>query len=336
MATLVLLTLACGLAGRGGDTVAEHTLTRLPTLTRTPLPTLTPTPLTSPASAIVQAEFTPTPAATLLNALPTLTASPTPAPAGGDISGEVVAVAGGAGANPLPAAPALDDPTPSSPPPTTTPPPLPTETPSPTPLPTAAPTVTPSPTTAVWLFSGVRVVPVQDGNGLLLYGDMVNNTGSAQQLQFVRATFYDIQGQVIPAADITDYWPTEAVPPGGQLPFELAVTGVPSPANFDLSVEAVPSDRTPLQDFEFLDLNQSDEGGNYCLSGSLRDQGNEPQEYLVIVAILYDAQNNVVNFGDYYESDPGEEIDENALDFQLCVDPLGQDVARHELRAWGL
>jgi hypothetical protein len=171
---------------------------------------------------------------------------------------------------------------------------------------------------------------------MLLYGDIINNTGSSQLLKYVTATFYDAQGQVIPPVAITDYWPTEAIPPGGQVPFELNVAGVPSAADFDLSVEATPSDQTPRQNFEFSDLSQSNEGGAYCLSGSLRDQGDEPQEYLVIVAILYDPQNNVVNFGDYYESDPQGEIDEHTLDFELCIDPLGQDIARHELRAWGL
>jgi hypothetical protein len=187
-----------------------------------------------------------------------------------------------------------------------------------------------------WLFNGVRVSPAPDGNGLLLYGDMVNNTGSSQMLQFVSATFYDAQGQVMPPASINDYWPTEAMPPGAQIPFELSVAGIPNPANFDLNVNAVPSDQTPRQDFEFSDLNQSSDGGDYCLSGSLRDQGSELQEYLVIVAILYDPENNVINFGDYYESDPEGETDEHTLDFELCVDSLGQNVARHELRAWGL
>jgi hypothetical protein len=211
-----------------------------------------------------------------------------------------------------------------------------TETPTPTSVPTDTPTLTPTPTSAAWLFSGVRLAPAQDGSGILLYGDMINNTGSAQTLQVVTATFYDAQGQIISPANMTDYWPTEAIPPGAQIPFELNIAGVPNPADFDLNVDAVPSDQTPRQDFEFSDLDQSNEAGDYCLSGSLRDQGSVPQEYLVIVAVLYDDQNNVVNFGDYYESDPQTETDEHTLDFQLCVDPLGQNVTRHQLWAWGL
>jgi hypothetical protein len=65
----------------------------------------------------------------------------------------------------------------------------------------------------------------------------------------------------------------------------------------------------------------------------LRSTGDSVQNYLVIVAVLYDDQDNVVNFGDYYE--PYLESDE-ALNFEICVGSPNQGVARYELRAWGL
>jgi hypothetical protein len=329
VALLSLTTLACALLGPNARSTPQAVIirNRLPTLTPTSLPAQTP-PVTAIAAVPptqpdpVQLPTTAAPAAAAAVPIPSATASQNMEPASAPVINSA----------PPPAEVAVT-PTPL---PTAAPVAVATETPTPTSVPTEAPTMTPSPTPPAWLFTGVRTSPAPDGNGLFLYGDMVNNTGSSQTLQFISATFYDAQGQIISPADITDYWPTEAVPPGGQIPFELNVAGVPGNAGFDLNVEALPSDQTPRQDFEFSDLNQSGQDGDYCLSGSLRDQGSELQEYLVIVAVLYDPQNNVINFGDYFESDPGGETDEHTLDFELCVDSLGQNVARHELRAWGL
>jgi hypothetical protein len=339
---LTLTTLACGFLGGNSGPTANYIIIRdrLPTLTPTLLAVLAPTVASpsDPAVAVAAAPEQAAPLALPATAAPAVVeAAPLPAPAPNQNIEP---------ANPAVEAPpalALEAP-PVPPVEVFTPTPLPTptvaatatETPTPTSVPTEAPTATPSPTPAAWLFAGVRLAPAPDGSGLLLYGDAINNTGASQTLQFIGATFFDAQGQVLAPANLTDYWPTEAVPPGGQIPFELSVAGIPNPANFNLNAEAVPSDQTPRQDFEFSDLNQSNDTGSYCLSGRLRDQGSELNEYLVIVAILYDAQNNVVNFSDYYESDPEAEIDEHTLDFDLCVDPLGQNIARHELRAWGL
>ena len=58
-------------------------------------------------------------------------------------------------------------------------------------------------------------------------------------------------------------------------------------------------------------------------------------DYLVVVAILYNGQGNVVNF-DYYDAPYPEDITgQETMDFEICVDTLDQDAARHELRAWG-
>lgn len=333
IASLALTTLACAFLGINSRSASRPIIIRgtLPTLTPTARSVLTPpaiSPLPVTAVAAAPVELTPSPQPPTVAAVaaetgpipsPTLNqnSEPTNAPIENSASPSTEVATPTPFPTSLPAATATEEPTPTS---------------VPTPTPTAIPTPTPS----AWLFAGVRVSPAADGNGLLLYGDIINNTGSSQILKVITATFHDAQGQVISPSDITDYWPTEAIPPGAQVPFELKVAGVSGMANFDLSVEAVPGDQTPRQDFEFSDLNQTNVGEGYCLAGTLRDQGSELREYLVIVAILYDPQNNVVNFGDYYESDPEGESDEHTLDFELCVDPLGQNVARHELRAWGL
>jgi hypothetical protein len=54
----------------------------------------------------------------------------------------------------------------------------------------------------------------------------------------------------------------------------------------------------------------------------------------VIVLILYNQQDNVINFADYY-ADSSYMVSGQAGEFEVCADTLSQDIARHELRAWG-
>ena len=119
------------------------------------------------------------------------------------------------------------------------------------------------------------------------------------------------------------------------MPFELAVTTISEAANFDLSVEAEPSDETPRQDFEFSDIEQEVEEDSYCVAGELRNPGGELGEYLAIALVLYDSQENVISFSYYEELDPGWIEDDDTLEFELCADLLDQAVAHHTLQAWG-
>lgn len=171
---------------------------------------------------------------------------------------------------------------------------------------------------------------------MLLYGNMINDTGASQELEAVTGSFYDAEGRLIADEGSTyDYWPINVVPPGGSVPFELTVFDVQNAANFNLAVEAIPSGENTRQDFEFLNVNQRNEDGDYCLGGELRNSGDELAEYLVIVAILYDGQGNVINFDYYDEYNPQGVKDDATSSFDICVSPLDQGVANHELRAWG-
>jgi len=182
----------------------------------------------------------------------------------------------------------------------------------------------------------VRVYPDQYQDGLLLYGNLINNTGSTQELGSITGTFYDGQGQVIADEDKTySYWPAYTVPPGGDVPFELAVDEIDSAADFKLKAEAQPSDDTPRQDFEFSDVEQKNKEAAYCVQGKVQNSGGALEDYLVIAVVLYDDQNNVINFGDYSEFGTGTGEDDENVKFEICVDPLNQAVARYELRAWG-
>lgn len=166
-------------------------------------------------------------------------------------------------------------------------------------------------------------------------GDVLNNTDAAQEVDHITGTFYEAQGQAMDDPEVIDYWPLEAVPPGGQMPFDLVVIGLENVERFDLQVEAQPSSETPRQDFEVLDLNASDEASDYCLSGRLRNPGDELRDYLVIVAILYDDQGQVINFNANYEFSLEALKGDDTMDFESCVAPFDQSVTRYEVRAWG-
>jgi hypothetical protein len=297
---LALALLACHLS----QMAARPTPKRAPT--RTPLPTLTPTsllPLSTTNSfptTVVATEETATPVPTF-----------TPPPDNSEAPSPTPTLANA-----------------------TAPQNTPTANPPPTPASTSIdlPTATPPPQTAGWSFAGVQSYPDPYGGGLLLYGDLINDTGMTQELVFVSGTFYDASGQVIADPGSTsDYWPVDVIPSGGRLPFELTVLDIEQAVAYDLTLEAQPSDRTPRQDFEFANLDQWGEDDIYCLTGELQNLGAPLQEYIVIVAVLFDSQDRVLKFGEYYEPGPVDP----SLEFEICIDLINQDIARHELRAWG-
>ena len=365
---LMLGTLACGFLIRESERTSGSIvmLTRLPTFTRTPLP---PLALTTPtnASVAVVAEAT----SGLVDAVtplpgPTLSAPEVTPNLIEPEPGITVAQVPSTSANtpdPLATATALpvlsatvptndplsiNMPTGEPAPPTI---PLPsgtafptsvivtqaassTETPtlSPTGIPTATPTAASVP--QAWAFSNIQVYTDQYEGGLLLYGNVTNSTGTPQELFSIGGDFYDAQGQVIAGPeDSFSYWPGFVLPAGGSMPFELVVDEANSPANFELTTEAEPSNETPRQDFDFAEVNQWTEDETYCISGKLRNPVGALDEYLVIAMILYDAEEKVINFSDYGEFGSG--IGEDGQDFEICIDPPNHGVARYELRAWG-
>lgn len=215
----------------------------------------------------------------------------------------------------------------------------PTSTPTSTPTltPTSTATIRPTPTTDPgWAFSDVRLYPDSSSGGLLVTGNITNNTGSAQELSYVTGIFYDAQGQIIAdLGDVNDNWPSEVIPPGGRMPFALSVIGIQSADSYNLSVGAASSSETPRQDFEFSAISQQSRQNAYCVAATLRNPGNELQDYLVIAAVLYDGENKVINFADYIASTPIGIVGDDTLDFEICVGLPNDGAARYELIAWG-
>jgi hypothetical protein len=186
-----------------------------------------------------------------------------------------------------------------------------------------------------WFFTGVNIYPGPYGGDQLLYGEVTNNTGGAQELTNVTGSFFDSEGSLIAGEDQTySYWPGYVIPAGGRMPFELIVEDASSLARFDLRVEAEPSEESPRQDIEFLDVQSQVSGEEYCLKGRLRNPGGTLQEYLIATATFYDAQDNVVGFGDYEEFGRASLIGDKTSPFEVCVETGGQTIVRHDLQTW--
>lgn len=211
--------------------------------------------------------------------------------------------------------------------------------PSPTPEPVTPPSLEPNPIPGAggWSFTGIQAAYDQEEEGVIMHGDIINNTGTSQVISYLTGTLFDGQTQITASVDdAAVYWPLEIVPPGGQVPFELIAYDIQSVADFNLSVISEPSSDTPRQDFEFLELDPSSKAEYYCVRGKLWNQGNPLLDHLLILAILYDDQNNIINFGTFEESSPEYVLGEEALNFEVCTDSYNHQIARHELRAVGL
>ncbi len=202
--------------------------------------------------------------------------------------------------------------------------------------PTITPIAAPTPGSAGWSFTGVEIYRDEFEAGLALYGDVINETGSTQELNVITATFYDGQGQVIgDASNAIDYWPIDVIPAGARLPFGILAPEVESAANFELNVEAQPGAQRPHQNFQVLSLDQQQAEFGYCLTGQVQNMGNPLQEYLIVMAVLYDSQNHVIKFGEYYAPDPSVILGDQVEPFEICVDSVSRQVTRHEVRVWG-
>ncbi len=338
---LLLTLLACNI--RGQDAIQDRVIIKqLPTLTATIVANLLPEPETSqianPTPPPAEANLTP-----LTTPIEASTSDDTSGPIEQAVASEVAAneaVANEAAANEAVANEAAPAPTqtieaPIMPPLTETPIP-PTLTPVPataTPLPAA--TATPMPD---WSFAAIRTYYSNSSQNLSIYGDVINNTGTSQKVALITVNFYDEQSQLIAATSDkkrVDYWPSELIPAGERLPFSLKVLNIEFVADFELSVEAQPIEQMVHQDLEFSDVSEGKEFGQYCLQGRLRNVGS-PLQKVVIMGVLYNDQDQMLQFGEHKQSVSGIDLAAQPLEFEICFNLNNPNlIARHELRAWG-
>lgn len=204
--------------------------------------------------------------------------------------------------------------------------------------PTDGPTPTPTATAAsAWRFINLTIsVDPLDSRHSLVYGEVLNASGVAQEITDFTGTFFNGQGQSVAGTEsVRPYWPLAVLPAGGQMPFELQVLNTTGLARADLGVLATPREEAPRTDFNFENVSQSINGEFYCVRGQLRNPGGALTDYLVIAVLLYDAQNNVVKFADESDGPPIFAVGERLKSFEICIAPPYPGVVRYELRAWG-
>jgi hypothetical protein len=135
--------------------------------------------------------------------------------------------------------------------------------------------------------------------------------------------------------DLVDDLPQSVVPAGGRVPFEILVDGPQSAARYDVTIDYVES-LTPIRsDFVLTDLNQFMSFDRYCVRGTLRNSGGQLLETLVIVAVLYDDQANVINYGRTSPANYFNIHGDRTLSFEICVSPPNEGVTEYAVRALG-
>ncbi len=214
----------------------------------------------------------------------------------------------------------------------------PTITPTFTSTETATATATATPEGGGWTFANIRLTtdPDESDPNILVFGEVINHSGVVQEIAAITGLFYDAQGQVIANEEnTTDYWPVEAIPVGGRMPFEMVVIGIQSAASYKLRVESSVGPDLPRQNFEFSEVTQTNESGNYCVGGKVRNPGEALKSYLTIVVTLYDSQNRVINFGSDEKVGVTTLVGDRTVNFRICITPPNQDTARYDLQAFG-
>jgi hypothetical protein len=203
----------------------------------------------------------------------------------------------------------------------------------PAPDPIEAPT--PRPETPGWSFVGIQT-SISESNAYVV-GELINNTGQPQQAVEVAGVFYNEKDQIIQdQIDSLSYVPVEVIPVGAHVPFELNIESDQPIYRLDLLAKSDPAGETPRQDFQFANVSQwEDTDGLYCLGGDVQNSGGSLQDYLVVVATAYNGQGRLVGFSEYAPT--SSEIIESgqASPFEMCLDPLSQQVAHYELNALG-
>ena len=75
---------------------------------------------------------------------------------------------------------------------------------------------------------------------------------------------------------------------------------------------------------------------DYCVTARARSLGQPLTDFLMVVAILYDDEDRVINWGIGCQPAPANLAGDETMVVSACAERFNHIVARHELRAWGL
>ncbi len=187
-----------------------------------------------------------------------------------------------------------------------------------------------------WSFVGVRALI--EGGDVFVVGEAINNTGVPQQEIDISGLFYDAYDRlIVNEIETLDYVPVEVVPVSVRVPFELVVESDQPIYRLDLVGLSAPADNPPRQDFQLSGVSQQTNPVDlYCIQGQVKNLGAPLEEYLLVLATAYDGKGQVVSFGEYSAASPETIVADQTSPFEICIDSLGQQITRHEVRAMGL
>ena len=126
------------------------------------------------------------------------------------------------------------------------------------------------------------------------------------------------------------------MPVWAHVPFELDIESAQPITRLQLTAQSTPAMETLRQDFQFADVNQwTNQDGMYCLGGQVQNAGPSLQNYVIILATIYNQQGKLVSFSDDVPASPEVLDGGQTSPFEMCLDPLNQQVKRYELTALG-
>jgi hypothetical protein len=167
---------------------------------------------------------------------------------------------------------------------------------------------------------------IGDDGVLHILGDVRNNTGEVKEV-VVGAVLYDQSGQALD--QVSGLTATEVIPPHQTSPFEVLAQPPQGFAEFEVIIEGYASQRNPRLDLEFEDVTE-EFGQAYRLRGKVVNPGGSLEEYVQVVATLYDSKDRVIALGmDLIQPEKLRPGDETAFDIR--IDAYIGDFARYEL-----
>ena len=118
------------------------------------------------------------------------------------------------------------------------------------------------------------------------------------------------------------------------MPFELTVLGPSQADRVELQIATEPGN-APRTDFELSNIKGMEQETDYCVTGRARNLGQPLNEYLMTVAVLYDDDDRVINWGIGYQPADNAPVGDETVIVSACAERFNNVVARYDLRAWG-
>lgn len=201
---------------------------------------------------------------------------------------------------------------------------------------TASPTATATQTGVGIVVSTPRWYYDAELNIVRVVGEVTNNTTTQQLIETVSGIFYSAPGVTVPTDSIIEFAPQEVIPVGGTVPFYFELDALSSLSSFTVTVQTDLSPFVTRMDLILQEQSErTDDAGQRCFDGKVRNSGERLQTEIVILANIYDEQNNLVNF-DYqtFAGTPAFEVfGDRMRSYSVCIRPPHN--GRADVRVYG-